>query len=194
MSTVPATRTAPSAKGRSGMGEVRGSRGARNSFNGGERAGESPLSPVSTPPHRLAGPFNLTVRPALASDEVPLQFFFDAMLRNDYFLRRGQLREMLRGRYHQVWVAEIDTILVGVAVTTHGTRLVNVLVHPGYRGLGIGRALVGQSGADEVRVKLNGHNGDPRRFYEKLGFSAVEGGSAKEHIRIMRRTPQTGRA
>ncbi len=132
--------------------------------------------------------FRLMLRLATRRDEVPLQFFFDALLRNDYFLRRGQLKEMLRGRYHQVWVAEIDTILVGVAITTRGTRLVNVLVHPSYRGLGIGRALVGQSGASEVRVKLNGRGGDPRGFYQALGFQQAKGDSGKDHIQLMSRT------
>ena len=43
--------------------------------------------------------------------------------------------------------AEIERVLVGIAVTTRGTRLVNALVHPAYRGLGVGRALVDSSGA-----------------------------------------------
>ncbi len=123
---------------------------------------------------RAARPLELSLRRAATADLVPLQFFFDTLLRRDYFLRRGQLAEMLTGRYHQVWIAEIGTILVGLAVTTRGTRLVNVLVHPAYRGLGIGRALVAQTGADEVRVKLNMSTGDPRGFYAALGFEHTE--------------------
>ena len=135
------------------------------------------------------------MRPALRGDRVPLEFFFDTMLRKDYFLRRGQLAEMLRGPYHQVYVAEIDHVLVGVAVTTRGTRLVNTLVHPGYRGLGIGRALVQHSGASEVRVKLNMSDGDPRGFYRALGFESVGRDGAKDHIEIMRTRPRrAGRA
>ncbi len=128
----------------------------------------------------------LTVRPAGASDAVPLGFFFDAMLRKDYFLRRGQLADMLRNPYHQVYVAEIDTVLVGVAVTTRGTRLVNALVHPAYRGLGIGRALVQYSGATEVRAKIDMSNGDPRAFYRSLGFESVGREGKKGNIENMR--------
>ncbi len=129
----------------------------------------------------------LTVRPALAGDYVPLSFFFDTALRKDYFLRRGQLAEMLRSPYHQVYVAEIDAVLVGAAVTTRGTRLVNVLVHPAYRGLGIGRALVQYSGATEVRAKCDMSSGDLRAFYAALGFESLGRSHGKGHIEVMRK-------
>jgi GNAT superfamily N-acetyltransferase len=128
----------------------------------------------------------LTVRPANQGDAVPLGFFFDAVLRKDYFLRRGQLVDMLASPYHQVLVAEIDSILVGVAVTTRGTRLVNALVHPAYRGLGIGRALLQQSGATEVRAKTDMSSGDPRGFYAALGFRPVGRVDGKGNIEVMR--------
>ncbi len=128
----------------------------------------------------------LTVRPAGPRDEVPLGFFFDTLLRRDYFLRRGQLSEMLKSRRHRVWVAEIDRILVGAAITTRGTRLVNALVHPGYRGLGIGRALVRATGAKEVRAKLDVSTGDPRGFYERLGYVSTGERNDRGNIELMR--------
>ena len=131
-------------------------------------------------------PVALTVRPALASYGAPLSFFFDTVMRRDYFLRRGQLADMLQSPYHTVWVAEIDSILVGVAITTRGTRLVNALVHPAYRGLGIGRALVRCSGAREVRAKLDMSSGDPRPFYAALGFRATGETNDKGNVEIMR--------
>jgi len=130
-------------------------------------------------------PATLSVRPAGASDLVPLTFFFDTALRKDYFLRRGQLADMLGSPYHQVYVAEIDAILVGVAITTKGTRLVNALVHPAYRGLGIGKALVGFSGATEVRAKTDMSTGDPRGFYAALGFKPTGDTNDKGNIEIM---------
>ncbi len=130
---------------------------------------------------------SLTVRPAVPSDGEPLSFFCDTVLRKDYFLRRGQLDEMLSGPHHRVWVAEIDTILVGIAITTAGTRLVNAIVHPGYRGLGIGRALVQASGATQVRAKLDMSTGDPRAFYRRLGFRATGKRNPKGNIELMQR-------
>jgi GNAT superfamily N-acetyltransferase len=134
----------------------------------------------------------LTIRRALRSDREPLHFFFDTVLRNDYFLRRGQLDDMLTGPYHEVFVAEIDLVLVGIAITTRGTRLINVLVHPAYRGLGIGRALVQCSGATEVRAKLNGSGGDPRPFYAQLGFQPTGETNAKGTVALLRHTSRAG--
>ncbi len=129
----------------------------------------------------------LTVRPATPGDHAPLEFFFDTALRRDYFLRRGQLAELLNGPRHRVYVAEIDRVLVAVAVLTRGARLVNALVHPAYRGLGIGRALVEATGASEVRAKIDMSTGDPRGFYRSLGFEGVER-NEKGNIELMRRS------
>ena len=144
-------------------------------------------------------PAKLTVRPACQSDLVPLNFFFDTLLRRDYFMRRGQLKDFVNGRHHQVYVAEIDAVLVGVAITMRGSRLVNALVHPAYRRLGIGRALVECSGAREVRAKLDMSTGDPRAYYRSLGFASTGMRNDKGNIEVMRRprckrdgTPQKG--
>jgi GNAT superfamily N-acetyltransferase len=144
------------------------------------------MSTLPNPAIETAPPARLTVRPASIRDAVPLGFFFDTLLRKDYFLRRGQLADMLASPHHQVFIAEIDAILVGVAITTRGTRLVNALVHPGYRGLGIGRALVQYTGATEVRAKLNMSTGDPRGFYAALGFRSVGRRNGKGNIELMR--------
>lgn len=129
----------------------------------------------------------LSVRPALASDLEPLVFFFDTALRRDYFLRRGQLAEILSSGRHQVFVAEIDHVLVGIAILTRGLRLINVLVHPSYRGLGIGAELVQRTGAREVRAKLDMSSGDPRGFYERLGFRATGEKNGKGNIELLRK-------
>lgn len=134
-------------------------------------------------------PARLTVRPARRGDVVPLTFFFDTVLRRDYFMRRGQLEDLVNDRYHQVYVAEIDQVLVGVAITTCGSRLVNALVHPAYRGLGIGKALVSFSGATEVRAKLDMSTGDPRGFYHSLGFVSTGVRNEKGNIEVLQLSP-----
>ncbi len=129
----------------------------------------------------------LVLRKAMPSDLAPLEFFFDTALRRDYFVRRGQLADLLKSERHEVYVAEIDLVLVGVAITTRGARLVNALVHPAYRGLGIGRELVGASGAREVRAKVDMSTGDPRGFYRSLGFAATGERNRKGNIELMAR-------
>ena len=132
-------------------------------------------------------PAHLKIRPARPEDLQPLQFFFDTTLRRDYFMRRGQLAELVAGSRHQVLVAQLDNVLVGVAVTTRGKRLVNTLIHPAYRGLGIGRALVKRTKAIEVRAKLDMSTGDPRPFYQRLGYASTGERNPKGNIELMRR-------
>jgi len=132
-------------------------------------------------------PATLTVRRSTPGDLVPLSFFFDTVLRKDYFVRRGQLEDILTGKHHEVYVAEIDAVLVGVAILTRGSRLVNALVHPGYRGLGIGKELVDTSGATEVRAKIDMSTGDPRGFYRGLGFRSTGQRNGKGNIELMKR-------
>lgn len=135
----------------------------------------------------------IEVRRALRSDETAIEFFVDTVLRRDYFLRRGQLADILSGKYHEVFVAELDGVLVGIAITTSGARLINALVHPAYRGLSIGRALVEESGVREVRAKTDVSTGDPRGFYQALGFESTGIRNAKGNIELMRR-PESGTA
>ena len=138
-------------------------------------------------------PADLTIRPAVPGDFEPLSFFFDTALRKDYFIRRGQLKDILDGRHHQMYVAEIDAILVGVAITTRHCRLVNALVHPGYRGLGIGRALIEVSGTTEVRVKRDMSSGDPIDFYRSLGFESTGEVNAKGNIEVVKKNGQSSK-
>lgn len=148
---------------------------------------DEPRTNLMNPRRTAPSTASLTCRPALRGDLIPLQFFLDAFLRKDVFIRRGMLEELVRGPYHRVWIAEIGCVLVGVAITTHGTRLINVLVHPAYRNLGIGRALIAASGATEVRAKLDMSSGDPRPFYEAVGFARTHEYNEKGNIEILRR-------
>lgn len=169
----------------------RRSRGRRGGVVGtckSEKSGTPAVPAMSgTPVGHTEPPVRLSVRPALACDAAPLGFFFDTFLRRDCFLRRGQLEEMLRGPRHRLFVAEIDGVLVGAAVLTRGSRLVNALVHPAYRGLGIGRALLEASEAREALVKRDMSTGDPRGFYAALGFESVGSGDGVGASELMRR-------
>lgn len=129
----------------------------------------------------------LRIRRATGEDLAPLSFFFDTLLRRDYFVRRRQLAELLTAGRHAVFIAEVDGVLIAVAVVSRGARLINLLVHPAYRGLGIGRAMIEHTGVSEVRAKCDMRNGDPRGFYAALGFETVGPGNERGNIEIMRR-------
>ena len=169
--------TQSQSRGAANQATKRRSHGAAKGGVKGQRGGATKGSRVA----------RLIVRPAVRSDLEPLSFFFDTVLRNDYFLRRGQLEDMLAGKHHELLVAELDEVLVGLVIKTAGKRLVNVLVHPGYRGLGIGRQLIERSAATEVRCKLDMSTGDPRGFYTALGFEPTGERSAKGNVEVLRK-------
>ena len=124
------------------------------------------------------------IRRATPHDLEALTFFCDTVLRRDYFIRKGQLREMLEGTRHQVFVGELDRVLVALAVVTRPGRLVNALVHPAYRRLGIGRALLRVVAPREIRVKKDMHSGDPSAFYQRLGYQPTGESNERGNIEL----------
>jgi GNAT superfamily N-acetyltransferase len=152
-----------------------------------QQSASVPLSAVAEP-RSVAPPAGLRLRKAGEDDAPALQFFFDTALRRDYFVRRGQLEELLTDGYHDVWIAELHGVLVGIAIRTRGVCLTNVLVHPAYRGLQIGAALIEATGATEVRAKVDMSAGDPRGFYRRLGFRPSGERNAKGNIEVLRRS------
>ncbi len=63
----------------------------------------------------------LVLRKAMPSDLAALEFFFDTAAAADYFVRAGNSRICSKSERHEVYVAEIDLVLVGVAITAgHG--------------------------------------------------------------------------
>jgi GNAT superfamily N-acetyltransferase len=81
---------------------------------------------------------------------------------------------------HHVWVAEIRTALVGglVMMAEAGfMRLANVAVHPGYKGLGLGLALIALAetesaaqGYHEMRLTTHVDMPENVRLYAHLGW------------------------
>jgi GNAT superfamily N-acetyltransferase len=103
-------------------------------------------------------------------------------------------------RDHDLWVAEEDGRVVGLAAVT-GETLGHLYVHPDYQGRGIGGALVAQT----KELLPNGFtlwtfpaNERACRFYEAHGLEAIEfgDGSGNEEglpdVKYAWRPPRTG--
>lgn len=84
----------------------------------------------------------------------------------------------------QVWVAEIGDRIVGCLVLNPEDsfmKLANVAVHPGHRGVGLGRALLAladsealDQGYSELRLNTHRDMEDNVRLYRRLGWQDVE--------------------
>lgn len=134
----------------------------------------------------------VAVRSATIDDADAIEFFADTVLRRDYFLRRGQLADMIGSKRHVVLIAEFRRLIVGIAILTRGKRLANLLVHPAVRGIGVGSRLVRESGARSVRAKVDMSTGDPRRYYERLGFRSTGRWTRTRRVELMERPPGPG--
>lgn len=148
----------------------------------------------------------MIIRDATITDFEKLTEFVDKYFAGEGygFINREQLKTEIKKR--RVIVAENSTGIVGVRIGWN--RLWNIVVHPNYRGQGIGRALIVVHHPEYIRVKSNpvGHLNknqianfkDPTEFYEKMGFVYVcddygknfWAGDTKENTRIYMRKGQ----
>jgi GNAT superfamily N-acetyltransferase len=135
----------------------------------------------------LSSTVSVVIRRARLDESDAIGFFVDCVLRRDYYIRRAQLEEILSGKRHETFVALEGNWIVAFAILTRGSRLVNILVHPSYRGVGLGQAMIEASEAKSVRVKLDMVSGDPTEFYKRVGFRTSHAKSGVEHIVIMER-------
>ena len=114
-----------------------------------------------------------------------LRTFVDTYLRRDWFERAQALAAKLRR--NRVPLLGFDgPMLVCWALMSAEGVLQNLLVHPDYRGLGIGAAALELLDAQIIRSKSDQSTGDPEEFYRRAGYhdSGLIAGR-KKNIRIM---------
>jgi len=94
----------------------------------------------------------------------------DRFYRGYGFIPKGMLQDKIQRK--QVYVFRYKSRIIAVAIGRHKTVLWNLLVHPDYRGKGLGQALLKYLNPKRVRVKYTLK--DPSQFYEKAGYRFVE--------------------
>jgi len=119
--------------------------------------------------------------------EADLGFWIDTHLRRDYFLPRRQLRELLSRPNSDTWVIVVGSEVVGLAVVWGELRLHNLFLDAGWRGKGIGTVIVRALGIEEVRAKRDMSTGDPKPFYQAIGFKTQEIQGKNGTIEVMTR-------
>lgn len=82
---------------------------------------------------------------------------------------------------NQVWIAELDSSIIGVVVLVAGDnsiKLANLAVHPECGGQGIGKSLIShaehvsrQQGFAEIKLNTHADMTGTQRLYQRLGWA-----------------------
>ena len=90
---------------------------------------------------------------------------------NDYFVTKNQHKSYFKN-YH-VYIALDKDKIIGWLVKEKSNVLIHLLIDPYYRGKGIGKQMMTIANPDIIRSKSDQQTGDPKLFYERLGYKIV---------------------
>ena len=118
--------------------------------------------------------------------------FIDTYYRKDYFLPKSKVVRMVTGEVDpkfgnnrkplNVWISRDKNGISGVAFVTLSKTLIQLLVRPDCRKIGVGSKLIEFSCPEHIRCKIDTSTGDPTGFYYNNGFleyqSTIDGNKA----------------
>ena len=104
---------------------------------------------------------------------------------NDYFVSKQQHRDYFKNC--SVYIALDNDNVIGRGVKEKTNILIHLLIDANYRGRGIGQKMMKIINPDIIRSKSDQSTGDPKKFYEKLGYKSVTPGKTgrKKNIELL---------
>ncbi|GIW82598.1 MAG: hypothetical protein KatS3mg105_4405 [Gemmatales bacterium] len=114
-----------------------------------------------------------------------LQQFSDAVLRRDYFFKKGHWQYLLSSPHlNAVWAIGLGAKgrkesdepleLVGLFVQHAKSILYNFFLRDDVRGQGLGGMVLQHFQPQTIRAKMDMSTGDPTGFYEKHGYRVAK--------------------
>lgn len=106
--------------------------------------------------------------------------FIDAYYRKDYFLPDSKVIRMVTGEVDPkfgntrkpmiVWISKDNEGISGIAFVTLSKTLIQLLIRPDCRKMGLGSKLLEFAQPKKIRCKVDTSTGDPTGFYLNNGF------------------------
>ena len=128
----------------------------------------------------------MKIRKITRDDFPKILAFADIYLRRDWLIRKQYLTD----RINDCIICEsVDGKLLGFGIISPKTKtLINLIVHPKFRGQGIGKKILKFINPQIIHSKANQSTGDPKSFYLKNGYEIDQNAlSKKSHIEILKK-------
>lgn len=127
------------------------------------------------------------------SDVLALEHFADAVLRDDFFFRKGHWLSLVSDSRVQVFTVRLQpegsaewSEICGVLVLYADSVLHNLFLARSWRSMGLGSAIIQAVAPSKIRAKTDMSSGDPTGFYARLGFTHEESTKGKRgQIRVL---------
>lgn len=128
----------------------------------------------------MSGALDHTIIKAGEPDIESIIEFIDTFYRKDYFLPKKNVVRMVTGKVDKrfgndrkpiyVWISKDQQGISGIAFVTRSKTLIQLLIRPDCRKMGIGTRLLEFAKPEKIRCKVDTSSGDPTGFYLKNGF------------------------
>lgn len=136
------------------------------------------------------------------NDVLALEHFADAVLRDDFFFRKGHWLSLVADSRVQLMVVRVQEVgqlewseICGVIVLYADSVLHNLFLSRTWRGMGLGSAIIEAVSPSVIRAKTDMVSGDPSGFYARLGFTHEEARKGKRgQIRVLTKLGESTRA
>lgn len=130
-------------------------------------------------------------RAARLRDLVKIARFIEEHVRDDVFDSRKRLKSFILRE--KTMLCFDDNKLIALAVVQRGNdAMIRLLVHPNYRGKGIGKQMIAQLNPQIIRSKTDQSTGDPTDYYTSIGYEAIGAlVGRKKNVQLMQRHDNT---
>lgn len=139
--------------------------------------------------------FTLALFEVTHSDVLAVEHFADAVLRDDFFFRKGHWLSLVSDSRVQLLCVRLQppgseewSEICGILVLYADSVLHNLFLARPWRSLGLGSAIIEAVSPSVIRAKVDMSTGDPSGFYARLGFTHEESRKGKRgQIRVLTR-------